>query len=307
MSAIVRNHVSSTERKYHETDSAYVLPNDAIEQDRLDAQAAAITEMIGGQPFRAPLGDQKDVAKAVDVGCGTGIATLQIASVFPNAQVHGMDISPVPASTKSLAPTNVSWTVGNILNVKATDKEDHTAVREIFAPGSLNYIFGRMLFLGVNDWKTYFEVVGDSLHSGGLVEHQDLDWKFYRAQTDECLSDKWEWHKHVMEANSGKSGLSNFAGSGAESHMKAAGLEIVSVQRFEFSFMPSDKTPNSIRMGNYVQEKLMPHYPELLRKMLGEQGLPQADLERFQKDCVRDLSSESGVHQKYTVTIARKP
>lgn len=49
-----------------------------VEQDRLDAQAAAIVEMIGGELFLAS--DQlstKKVASVVDVGCGTGVATIQ--------------------------------------------------------------------------------------------------------------------------------------------------------------------------------------------------------------------------------------
>lgn len=88
--------------------------------------------------------------------------------------------------------------------------------------------------------------------------------------------------------------------------MKDAGLEIISVQTFEFSFVPSSKTPNSQAMGRYVQAKLVPHYPELLRKMLGAQGITGDELERLTKDSLRDIASE-GVHQKYTVTIARKP
>ena len=87
--------------------------------------------------------------------------------------------------------------------------------------------------------------------------------------------------------------------------MRDAGLEIISVQNFEFSFVPSSKTPNSQAMGRYVQSKLMPNYPELLRKMLGE-GITNSELDRLTRNCLRDLASEEGIHQKYTVTIARK-
>ncbi|KAI9760771.1 MAG: hypothetical protein M1835_000110 [Candelina submexicana] len=306
--------ISTRERKYHNTASAYVLPNDVVEQNRLDAQAAAIVEMIGGLPFLAPIHSMTNISKAVDVGCGTGVATVQLAAMFPSAKIYGLDISDVPDSVQQTAPKNVTWATGNVLDVdheepgKAHDNDQSSTVttREIFTPGGLDYIFGRMLFLGINDWTRYFSTTARSLRSGGIIEHQDLDWRFYRVNTSECLSDKWEWHRHVVSAAE-KAGLSIQAGSNAAPLMKKAGLEVISVQEFEFSFVPSSKTPNSQAMGKYVQAKLIPQYPELLSKMLGAEGIAGEKLKKLTEDALRDLASEEGVHQKYTVTIGRKP
>ena len=280
--------------------------------------------MIGGVPCLAPLGTLTTATKAVDVGCGTGVATIQIAGMLPSATVYGLDISPVPETVQRMAPKNASWAQGNILDVDDLDYDNDSnsskgskhvsgskfahngLTRDIFTPGGLDYIFGRMLFLGISDWTRYFSITSRSLRSGGIVEHQDLDWKFYRVGTTECLSDNWEWHKYVVAAAE-KGGLSTRAGSEAAEHMKLADLEIVNVQTFEFSFVPSAKTPNSQAMGRYVQAKLIPQYPELLRKMLGAQGITGGELDRLTKECLRDIQSEEGVHQKYTVTIGRKP
>lgn len=297
MSAQVEN------RQYHATDSSYVLPNDTIEHNRLDAQAAAIVEMIGGVPFQAVLHHMPTVSKAADIGCGTGIATLQLASLFPKASIQGLDISPVPETTKQITPNNVTWFVGNILDPEFVKTASDTGDQGF---RGLDYAFGRMLFLGINDWPSYFSTALQLMKPGAVIEHQDLDWKFYRVGSSECLSDEWEWHQRVMKANA-KSGLSNYAGSGAEQHMRDAGFEIISVQQFEFSFVPSSTTPNSQAMGRYVQARLMPNYPELLRKMLGTQGVSETELARLTKDCLRDLKSEHGLHQKYTVTLSRKP
>jgi SAM-dependent methyltransferase len=246
------------------------------------------------------------ISKAVDMGCGTGVATIQMAKIFPSAKVYGIDLSPVPEAAQKLAPANTIWARGNILDADDSQYTDNALNREIFTPGGLDYLFGRMLFLGINDWAWYFTTASKSLRSGGIIEHQDLDWKFYRVGTSECLSDDWEWHRAVV-AGAEHAGLSTCAGSGATRFMQDAGLEILSVRSFEFSFVPSSKTPNSQAMGRYVQAKLMPNYPELLRKMLGAKGIGVDELERLTNDCLRDLSSEPGVHQKYTVTIARKP
>lgn len=260
--------------------------------------------MIGGRPF---IGTSKPLApgaKAVDIGCGTGVATLQLASLFPSAVVYGIDLSPVPEESKQIAPENVHFAQGDILDVNLENPSSDVVSREIFTPGNLDYIFGRMLFLGISDWKRYFHTAAKSLKSGGIIEHQDLDWKFYRVGSSEVLSDTWPWWQEVVKAAE-ESGLSKVSGSGAARFLEDSGMEILSIQKYEFSFVPSPQAPNSQAMGRYVQAKLMPQYPELLRKLLASK-ISKERLDSYISDCLRDLSSEEGVHQKYTVTVARK-
>ncbi|CAI7662897.1 unnamed protein product [Penicillium palitans] len=78
--------------------------------------------------------------------------------------------------------------------------------------------------------------------------------------------------------------------------METAGLKVIEVRKFEFSQA----------MGRYVQAKLMLNYPELIRKLLGSLDIAHDEVEQVIRDALRDLSSEEGIHQKYTVTIARK-
>ncbi|KAF1736416.1 Secondary metabolism regulator laeA [Beauveria bassiana] len=295
---------TTTERGYHNTSSSYVLPNDAIEQDRLDAQADAIVAMMGGDPFLAYNRHFTSASKAVDIGCGTGVATIQLAALLPSAKVVGVDITPVPAPAISAASPRLQWETGNILDVDI-EKQTDSLSRSALAPTSVGYFFGRMLFLGINDWRKYFQVASLALEDQGIIEHQDLDWKFYRVGTDECLSDDWKWHALLMTAVK-KAGLSDASGSNAASFMEMAGLKGITAQKFEFSFVPSAKTPNSQAMGRYVQAKLMPNYPELMRKLLGLLNITNDEMEQLINDALRDLSSEEGIHQKYTVTIARK-
>ncbi|KAF4219269.1 hypothetical protein CNMCM5878_003573 [Aspergillus fumigatiaffinis] len=201
------------ERGYHNTSSPYVPPNDAIEQDRLDAQADAIVAMIGGVP----------------------------------ANVVGVDITPVPARALAAASPNLQWETGNILDVDM-EKQTDSLSRGALAPNTISYFFGRMLFLGINDWHKYFQVASLMLQDQGIIEHQDLDWKFYRVGTDECLSDNWKWYARLMEAVK-EAGLSEISGSNAASLMETAGLKVIEARKFEFSFVPSAKTPNSERIG----------------------------------------------------------
>ena len=254
----------------------------------------------------APVQSMKKVSKALDVGCGTGVATIQIAGIFPSAKVYGLDISPVPEIVQKQAPANTAWVVGNILDYDHEKPGDDVVGREFLNAGGFDYIFGRMLFLGINDWSQYFITAYRSLKSGGIIEHQDLDWAYYRVGTNERLSDGWEWYKAVTSGVE-RSGLSKRAGSDAAPLMEKAGLEVLSVQTFEFSFVPSSKVPDSQAMGRYVQAKLVPNLPELYRKVLEAQGVTSEESERFIKDGLCDIASEEGILQKYTGSIAMKP
>ncbi|KAK6593573.1 methyltransferase domain-containing protein [Botrytis cinerea] len=296
-----------SQQRYHDTSAAYVLPkaNDVIEQDRLDTQAAAIVEMIGGFPLLAPLQTLNNISKVVDIGCGTGVATIQIATILPSATIYGLDLTPVPEDSRRMAPGNVVWAQENVLDVDYNQPDGGILSREIFKPGELDYVFGRMLFLGISNWPKYFSTTSHALRSGGIIEHQDLDWKFYRVGTSECVSDDWEWHKAIL-SGAQKSGLSATSGSGAAALMTDCNLEVINVQSFEFSFSASSRTPKSQAMARYVQAKLIPQYPELLRKMLGAIGISGEKLETLTRACLHDINSEEGLYQKYTVTIARK-
>jgi SAM-dependent methyltransferase len=260
--------------------------------------------MIGGNPFLAPIEKMPTASKAVDIGCGTGVATVQIANALLSARVYGLDISSVPDAVQTIAPSNVSWILGNVMEVDNINPHNVMA-QEIFTPCGIDYIFSRMLFLGINDWPRYFSTAYNSLKSGGIIEHQDLDWQFYRVGTSECLSESWEWHQAVLSGLE-KSGLSACSGSDAPRLMKEAGFEIISSQAFEFSFVPSIKTPRSQAMGRYVQGELLKLYPELLRKMLGSQSIVGDELKRLTRESLHDICSEEGLHQRYTVTVARK-
>ncbi|KAK1537496.1 methyltransferase domain-containing protein [Colletotrichum paranaense] len=232
-------HTTYPARTYHNASSPYVLPNDhsAQEQSRLDKQASAIEEMIGGRPFLFDLRLLPSSPKMLDVGCGTGVATLQLAKQVPlSEQVYGIDLSSVPEPTKAAAPKNVTFIQGNFL-----DGEDKRGLSN----GSFDYVFGRMLFLAIDDWPGYFKRVNDLLKPGGIVEHQDCSWEYYRQGTFTKLSDNWAWHRAVLE-ESAIVGLDICAADHLVERMEGAGFEVLSTRCYEFSMVPSEKSASSM-------------------------------------------------------------
>lgn len=260
--------------------------------------------MLGGTAFKALRHLKPHPEEVVDVGCGTGVATIQLARLIPSASIIGLDISPAPDTARQAAPTSVTWVRGNILDIDDSCALDMTRP-DILDQGSVDYAFGRMLFLGINDWQTYAAAIHRCLKPSGIIEHQDLDWSFYRVGSSECLSDGWLWHKRLMEAVH-KAGLSSSAGSEVASHLQHVGMRIIGTEAFEFSFVPSSRTADSQAMGTYVQKLLLPNFPELLRKLMKSVDASSNEVEQLTADCLRDVSSEEGIYMKYTVTIAER-
>lgn len=99
---------------------------------------------MGNKLFHAPL--NKDIIhKTLDIGCGTGAVTHEMASTFLSAQVFGVDLSPVPQVRQTLP--NINYVQGNIMDIDDARFEEN----------SFDLLFSRLLVLGMSNWKAYVE------------------------------------------------------------------------------------------------------------------------------------------------------
>ncbi|CAI0649920.1 unnamed protein product [Colletotrichum noveboracense] len=82
-------------RRYHAfRRGVYVLPNDDLEMERLEVTHAMAVKAIGNRPYLAPLEKDK-VQRILDIGTGIGIWAIEMADVFPNAEIIGNDLSAI--------------------------------------------------------------------------------------------------------------------------------------------------------------------------------------------------------------------
>ncbi|OZJ06044.1 hypothetical protein BZG36_01146 [Bifiguratus adelaidae] len=146
-------------RVYHaEHISAYLLPNDLEEADRMQEQHWIIKEFHRGN-YKAPVHQLLlDGAKVLDVGCGPGTWILDMAHDYPEATFYGIDIS--PTFPRDIRPRNTHFQIADILKGLP------------FPDNSFDYIFQRFLGLGYTPvtWKIAMKELRRVIKPGGYVE-----------------------------------------------------------------------------------------------------------------------------------------
>ncbi|KAH7184400.1 S-adenosyl-L-methionine-dependent methyltransferase [Fusarium oxysporum] len=170
-------------RTYHRfKDGKYNLPNDERENERLDLQhhlfLLTFDNKLGLAPPNLP---GSKVERVLDVGTGTGIWAIDFADDHPEAEVLGIDLSPIQPS---FVPANVEFQIDDI------DEEWNYS-----AP--FTYIHSRMMNMSIQNWEDYLRKIFDNLAPGGYVELQDID--AFMKSDDGTLTEAHALSKYIVE------------------------------------------------------------------------------------------------------------
>lgn len=174
-------------RRYHAYRDGfeYNLPNDEQELDRLDLQHHLFYLTLRGNLHQSALdASPYGVQHVLDIGTGTGIWAIDFADRYPAAKVIGTDLSPVQPV---YVPPNCHFYV-----------DDATKDWNFDAP--FDFIHGRMLVVGIKDWRALFQQCFNNLTPGGFVEFQDL--KFPMRSDDGSArpdSPAIQWSTYMIE------------------------------------------------------------------------------------------------------------
>ncbi|KAH7123080.1 S-adenosyl-L-methionine-dependent methyltransferase [Dactylonectria macrodidyma] len=161
ISSSILNYRRENGRTYHRyKDGKYNLPNDDVENERLDFQHHQWLLTLGdGLGLAPPNKPNSGVKRVLDLGCGTGIWVVDFADEHPEAEVTGIDLSPIQPD---FVPPNVRFIIDDI-------DEEWT----YSAP--FDYIHSRAMNFSVKNWNDYLQNIYDNLVPGGFVEVQEID------------------------------------------------------------------------------------------------------------------------------------
>ncbi|KAI0893590.1 S-adenosyl-L-methionine-dependent methyltransferase [Annulohypoxylon nitens] len=186
VSSSIYRHAYENGRRYHKYRyGTYPIPNDETEQNREDMKHVAILELTRGKNFFAPIGDHPQ--KIIDLGTGTGTWAIEVADLFPGAEVVGCDLSPIQPFW---VPGNVRFIIDDIEDEWAHgDGWDLVHIRQVFPaiqdpPGVCRQSFGHLKpggWIEVQDFGGIVKCDDDTLQTDSLLT------QFY-DMTTEALS-----------------------------------------------------------------------------------------------------------------------
>jgi precorrin-6B methylase 2 len=212
------------------------------EQQRLKDQGDAWKALMHGSVFHAPVKDPKLI---VDIGCGPGSVSRELASKFPAAQVYGIDLSSMPEE-HALRPPNLEYIQGDI--IKVLSKTGDVRLNQ----GEIDYAFHRLLVCGMADWPNYVKTVADSVCSGGWVEMQE--WDYQISENGRNVSKEWPWQEDMIRLARETKGLDLHCAQKVAGWMRDAGLVDIKTVSYWATIGPWDLAahPESKTMAEYL-------------------------------------------------------
>ncbi|KAI8335331.1 S-adenosyl-L-methionine-dependent methyltransferase, partial [Chlamydoabsidia padenii] len=274
-------------RGFHTTDSTYWLPNDDIENQRLNKQHMAIKALFNGTNFNPKVQEYVNMknpnTKILDCGCGPGTWIMDVASEEPNCQYYGVDISDV--FPKVGVPSNIHFQVANVL--EGLPFEDNT----------FDFISLRLLILAFRkeEWIIALKELYRVLKPGGFIESKDC------GQTmggNEFVRDMMERLVTFMENR----GQVPYANLGISGYLSNIGFEVVESDAKRSYFGRTDPV-NQANSSNMLQfyKTLQPYLAEPFDLKTDEK------YEAYMQRLAVEIRKEPEAYWPLTATLARKP
>ncbi|WYZ41267.1 hypothetical protein EsH8_V_000162 [Colletotrichum jinshuiense] len=227
-------------RTYHRlSDGAYVLPNDELEQERLDIVNHLWMLTLDGKFCLCP--KNEGAKRVLDVGTGTGIWAMDYADEHPSAEVIGVDLSPIQPS---YVPANCVFEVDDL-------------EKEWTWTTPFDFVFARNLMGSFSDWEGFIKQAYDNLEPGGYLELQD---SIYPIVCDDGTlkedSALMKWTRLIVEAGD-KIGRSTTIPDRFPRLLEEAGFEDINTTRVKFPVSPWPKDPKLKELGSWTQASLI--------------------------------------------------
>ncbi|KAJ9615091.1 hypothetical protein H2200_001165 [Cladophialophora chaetospira] len=206
-------------RGYHRYSSTvgadYPLPEDEIEQARSDLQHEMVRRTFNGKLYLAPI--TKEPHEILDLGTGTGIWAIEMADANPQAQVLGIDLSPIQPE---LVPPNLKFEVD--------DFNDEWTYTQKF-----DFIHARALVGSSRDFPKIVRQAYDHLKPDGYLEMTDVQMPFLSDDGTMVGTNLETWSNRQVEACA-TIGVDTTAPSKYKQMMIDAGFEDVQEYKFKW-------------------------------------------------------------------------
>lgn len=260
--------------------------------------------IMHGQAFHSPV-DREKVQVALDIGCGTGVMTFLMARHFPNATIYGIDLSPVPETTRLEAERyngRVKFIEGNVFNMI----DEHPALQS----GTVDFIYHRLLSAALKSYHTYLhQVVCPLLKPGGVVEmHDFVGPSWYHSDpcqpgSARCVSDDWLWIKPLMSAFNRQDPFDKVYLT-----LQILDFQDVGQKLYQMPWAPVEGQPEAEQWARYAPDGIADAFATSLPKILDEAELQRLGPEKLETSIRETIGKPTkGLWIPFLVAWGRKP
>ncbi|KAF4456666.1 hypothetical protein F53441_1222 [Fusarium austroafricanum] len=283
-------------RTYHAyKDGAYVLPNDEIENERLDLQHHLFLLTFDERLHTAPL--PKPLNRVFDAGCGTGIWAIEFADEHPECEVTGVDLSPIQPNA---IPPNASFYVDDL-----EEPWDYS--------NKFDFVFARFLTGSIRDWPKFF-AVDSNLNPGGKIEMIDIIYPL--LSDDETLSKDsalFKWSEMLLDIFR-KNGSPMDSALKYKDQLEETGFIDVNIVKRKWPLSRWPKDPKHKQIGIWAQQNTLDALAALSLAVFtrpdgqGGLGWSKAEVEVFLTDVRKDIKNVN-IHSYWPIwsVYATKP
>ncbi|KAF9089669.1 hypothetical protein BGX23_006547 [Mortierella sp. AD031] len=267
-------------RRYHNNASAnYLLPNDIDEVDRLQLQHFILRYAIQGN-YRSPL-DKSKVRNILDVGCGPGTWTMEMANEFPDATVTGIDLSAVFPS--AIIPGNCRFLQHNVLEPFP------------FPDNHFDFVYQRLLISGLtaDGWVYVIKELERITKPGGWIELVEVD--SHGGNNGPHTMKIWNWITKALATRGIDSGF--IRDPGLASVMIKTGVENVTMVPLK---LPLGKFGGKI--GVLLKENLFAFWNAITPMIVHGAGADKVEYEEALRQADREVEEYKSYHIFYVVT-----
>ncbi|KAG8958190.1 hypothetical protein FRC03_009372 [Tulasnella sp. 419] len=280
-------------RKFNTLNTAYHLPADMEEHERLNIQHRVITLLLGNlypaEDIVESLLQPKDnyTPMILDIGAGSGAWAIEMANKFPHCEVIGVDLVPPNLGNREIPP-NCRFEVDDA-NLSLTHWTN-----------TFELVHCRAIEVGISDWEAFSYNVAQILKPGGLFLSGTGNTQF--------LNDRCEPYQVITEGEPGFRWIQKWFSAVHEAFVKQRGSEWPLHQWHDIAERNpnyKDVTSKQLHMpvGNwlpdgsrsdhqYAAELLRYNFIQIFKSfkpLLISRGYPEAIVDRWRIETVKEL------------------
>lgn len=273
----------------------YLLPNDALEQERLDLAHEMWRLLLFGDLSWVPFADEPK--QVLDIGTGTGIWAIEFAQQHPASHVVGTDLSLIQPAEGSI-PSNCTF--------ERDDIEEEWVFDRLF-----DYIHLRAMLTCFNDHVGVLQKIYNNLQPGGWVEYHDYDpgvfGKDEANQQALLRAPLWEWCQRVFKGAK-RFGRDMFIARRYKQLLIDTGFLEVTEKILLVPNKPWPEDPRERRIGQYQQANSLEMLDGVSAKIFQADGMSSEEVESLiSRTRESFLSKELHLYSRIYVVYGRKP